>query len=97
MNSPTDWLIATAGQIAAGLLVWSWQAVVLLACAWIGLKIFRAKAPALRHQVWLIGLVAVAALPLCSKVAQRFPELRPEGTALALRMPSIESGARAGL
>jgi beta-lactamase regulating signal transducer with metallopeptidase domain len=79
MNTPSDWLITTAGQGAAGLLAWSWQAMVLLLCVWAGLKIFRAKAPALRHQVWLIGLIAVAALPLCEKLAQRFPALRPAG------------------
>jgi beta-lactamase regulating signal transducer with metallopeptidase domain len=82
MNAPTDWLITTASQGAAGLLVWSWQAMVLLACVWLGLKICRAKAPDLRHQVWLIGLVAVAALPLCAKLAQRFPALQPAGTTL---------------
>ena len=82
MNAPTDWLITTAGQGAAGLLGWSWQAMVLLLCVWLGLKICRAKAPALRHQVWLFGLVAVAALPLCAKLAQRFPALQPAGATL---------------
>ena len=41
-------------------LVWSWQAAVLLACVWAGLKIFRVKSPALRHQVWLFALIAIA-------------------------------------
>jgi beta-lactamase regulating signal transducer with metallopeptidase domain len=82
MNAPTDWLITTAGQGAAGLLAWSWQAMVLLLCVWLGLKICRAKAPALKHQVWLFGLVAVAALPLCAKLAQRFPALQPAGATL---------------
>ena len=82
MNAPTEWLITAAGQGAAGLLVWSWQATVLLLCVWAGLKIRRAKSPALRHQVWLFGLIAVAALPLCAKLAQRFPALRPSGATL---------------
>ncbi|HMB29796.1 MAG TPA: M56 family metallopeptidase [Blastocatellia bacterium] len=82
MNAPTDWLITTAGQGAAVLLVWSWQAAVLLLCVWVGLKICQAKASALRHQVWLFGLIAVAALPLCAKLAQRFPALQPSGAAL---------------
>src|SRR5262245_17368213 len=82
MNAPTEWLITTAGQGAAGLLVWSWQATVLLLCVWVGLKICRAKASALRHQVWLFGLIAVAALPLCAKLAQRFPALRPAGATM---------------
>ncbi len=82
MNAPTEWLITTAGQGAAGLLVWSWQATVLLLCVWVGLKICRAKASALRHQVWLFGLIAVAALPLCAKLAQRFPALQTSGATL---------------
>jgi hypothetical protein len=82
MNAPTDWLTTTAGQGADGLLVWSWQATVLLLCVWAGLKICRAKASALRHQVWLFGLIAVAALPLCAKLAQRFPALQPSGATL---------------
>jgi beta-lactamase regulating signal transducer with metallopeptidase domain len=56
--------------------------MVLLLCVWLGLKICRAKAPALKHQVWLFGLVAVAALPLCAKLAQRFPALQPAGATL---------------
>src|SRR5215510_14250263 len=82
MNTPSGWLITTAGKGAAGLLAWSWQAMVLLLCVWAGLKIFRAKAPALRHQVWFIALIAVAALPLCAKLAQRFPALRPAGATM---------------
>jgi Antirepressor regulating drug resistance, predicted signal transduction N-terminal membrane component len=57
--------------------------MVLLLCVWLGLKICGAKAPALKHQVWLFGLVAVAALPLCAKLAQRFPALRPAGATLS--------------
>src|SRR5262249_49193433 len=82
MNAPTDWLITTAGQGAAVLLVWSWQAAVLLLCVWVGLKICRAKASALRHQVWLLGWIAWGALPLCAKLAQRFPALKHWGGAL---------------
>ena len=82
MNAPTDWLITTAGQGAAGMLVWSWQALALLAVVWLALKILRMKSPTLRHQVWMFGLVAVATLPLSSLGIQRFPSLRPSGPAL---------------
>src|SRR5215475_12527394 len=82
MNSPTDWLITTAGQGAAGLLVWSWQALALPALAWVALKICRMKSPALRHQVWLFALVAVAALPLSSIAARNFPSFRPASPVL---------------
>jgi hypothetical protein len=60
----TDWLIITGVKGATALLVWSWQALAMLAVVWPALKILRMKSPALRHQVWLFGLVAVAAPPL---------------------------------
>jgi beta-lactamase regulating signal transducer with metallopeptidase domain len=82
MNALTDWFVAVAGRGATALLVWSWQALALLALAWMALKICRMKSPALRHQVWLIGLLAVAALPLSSLAIQRFPSLRPASPAL---------------
>src|SRR5215470_5478783 len=82
MNAPTDWLITTAGQGAAGLLIWSWQALALPALAWVALKICRMKSPALRHQVWLFALAAVAALPLSSIAARNFPSLRPASPVL---------------
>ncbi len=82
MNASTDWLITTASQGAAGLLVWSWQALALLAIDWLALKICRMKSPALRHQVWLFGLVAMATLPLSSKAVQRFSSLQPASQVL---------------
>ena len=82
MNALTDWFVAVAGWGATALLVWSWQALALLALAWLALKICRMKSPALRHQVWLFGLLAVAALPLSSLAIQRFPSLRPASPAL---------------
>jgi beta-lactamase regulating signal transducer with metallopeptidase domain len=77
MEALSNWLIAVSGRGSAALLVWSWQALSLLALVWITLKICRLKSPALRHQVWLFGLVAMAMLPLSSRVAQRFPSLQP--------------------
>jgi beta-lactamase regulating signal transducer with metallopeptidase domain len=83
MNALADWLIAAAGRSAAGLLVWSWQALVLMACVGLGMKVCRLKMPALRHQVWLFGLMAVALLPLCRAVAESFPALRPASPTLS--------------
>lgn len=77
MNALTDWFVAIADRGAAALLVWSWQALALLAFVWLALKICRMKSPALRHQIWLFGLVAVVTLPLSSKAVQRFPPLQP--------------------
>ncbi|HEY7181272.1 MAG TPA: hypothetical protein VIC84_07630, partial [Blastocatellia bacterium] len=63
MNALINPFITASAKGAAWLLVWSWQAAVLLACVWAGLKVFRVKSPALRHQVWLLALIAVAAMP----------------------------------
>ena len=91
MNALTDWFVAVAGRGATALLIWSWQALAMLALAWLALKICRMKSPALRHQVWLFGLVAVATLPLSSLAIQRFPSLRPAGPALnyAFEAPQV--------
>src|SRR5215475_11555776 len=98
MNALTDWFVAVAGRGATALLVWSWQALALLALAWLALKICRMKSPALRHQVWLFGLVAVAALPLSSLAIQRFPSLRPAGRALnyAAEAPQVVIFSKGG-
>src|SRR5215510_10854804 len=77
MIALTDRLIITGVKGATALLAWSWQALALLALVWLGLKIFRMKSPALRHQVWLFGLAAVATLPLQSIALQSFPSLQP--------------------
>ena len=56
MNMLTNPFVTASAKGAAWLLVWSWQAAVLIACVWAGLKIFRVKSPALRHQVWLFAI-----------------------------------------
>lgn len=72
MNGAINFLTMT-GKGAAWLTAWSWQVLALLACVWLGLKIWRTKVPALRHQVWLIALVTVALLPLLAAAARRLP------------------------
>jgi beta-lactamase regulating signal transducer with metallopeptidase domain len=91
MNTLTNPFVAASAKGAAWLLVWSWQAAVLLACVWAGLKIFRVKSPALRHQVWLFALIAVAAMPVLSGVVQNLPLSRPNNKALnyAVELPRI--------
>jgi beta-lactamase regulating signal transducer with metallopeptidase domain len=91
MNALTNTFVTTSAKAAAWLLVWSWQAAVLLACVWAGLKIFRVKSPALRHQVWLFALIAVAAMPILSGVAQSLPLPQPSNRALsyAVELPRI--------
>jgi beta-lactamase regulating signal transducer with metallopeptidase domain len=95
MMNPIFWasegLLAFATQSAMGLLVWSWQAAVLLACVWAGLKIFRVKSPTLRHQVWLFALIAVATMPALSGLVQSLPLPKTNNIALsyAVELPRI--------
>src|SRR5262245_30798413 len=91
MNALINPFVVASAKGAAWLLVWSWQAAVLLACVWAGLKIFRVKSPALRHQVWLFALVAVAAMPILSGVVQSLPLPQPKYKALsyAVELPRI--------
>src|SRR5262245_12525629 len=51
MNALTNPFVTASAKGAAWMLVWSWQAAVLLACVLAGLKICRVKSPALRHQI----------------------------------------------
>jgi len=91
MNALINPFVAASAKAAAWLLVWSWQAAVLLACVWAGLKICRVKSPALRHQVWLFALIAVASMPLLSGVVQCLPLPQPSNRALsyAVGLPRI--------
>src|SRR5262245_12501597 len=91
MNALTNPFVTASAKAAGWLLVWSWQAAVLLACVWAGLKIFRVKSPALRHQVWLFALIAVAAMPILSGVVQNLPLPQPSNRALsyAVELPRI--------
>jgi len=62
-----------AGEGAHWLWAWSWQALGLLASIWLAQYIRRVNAPAMRHQFWLCGLIAVALLPLCGLLLQWIP------------------------
>jgi len=91
MNALTNPFVTALAKGAAWLLVWSWQAAVLLACVWAGLKIFRVKSPALRHQVWLFALIAIATMPALSGVVQKLHLPQPNNKALsyAVEFPRI--------
>src|SRR5262245_25959416 len=91
MNALMNPFIAASAKGAAWLLVWSWQAAVLLTCVWAGLKILRVKSPALRHQVWLFALIAVVAMPILSAVVQNLPLPQPNNRALsyAVELPMM--------
>src|SRR5215470_14404538 len=91
MNALTNPFVTASAKGAASMLVWSWQAAVLLACVWAGLKICRVKSPALRHQVWLFALIAVATMPVLGGVVQSLPLPQPSNRALsyAVELPRI--------
>jgi bla regulator protein blaR1 len=74
--------LALTGKCAMWLTAWSWQTLMLLACVWLGLKIARVKSPALRHQVWLIGLIAVTLLPLLAAGIEWLPLPRLQQNAI---------------
>ncbi|MFN0109984.1 MAG: M56 family metallopeptidase [Blastocatellia bacterium] len=64
------------------LLTWSWQSLLLIGAVWFGLKLWRAKSPALRHQIWLAALMAVAALPLLAAIVEKLPLPQPQNRAI---------------
>lgn len=78
MNPSIEILQALAEQGARGLWVWSWQALILLAGVWAGLKLCRVQSPALRHHVWLLGLLTISFTPLGVKVARALPDPPPQ-------------------
>jgi beta-lactamase regulating signal transducer with metallopeptidase domain/ketosteroid isomerase-like protein len=102
MNLSIGSLLGLADQAGLELLVWSWQALVLMACVWGGMKLFRVKTPALRQQIWLISLLVVLTLPVWPPLLPRSASPQPwNGTALsyAAELPRlvIVPAAEAGL
>ncbi len=83
MNVMSEWLSLLATRGAAEVLTLSWQALLLILFVWIGLKLFRVKRAALRHQIWLLTLIAIIALPIAGAVARRFPQLNTGSTAVS--------------
>jgi len=84
-------ILITAGHGAVFLLIWSCQATVLLALVCLLMKVRPAKSPALRHRIWLLGITAVAVLPLLTTIVQRFPSLQPPGLIAnyAIELPRV--------
>src|SRR5215467_5332150 len=91
MSALMNPFITASAKGAAWLVVWSWQTAILIGCVWAGLKIFRVKSPALRHQVWLFALIAIATMPALSGVVQKLHLPQPNNKALsyAVEFPRI--------
>lgn len=83
MSSAISWLFTFASRGASELFLLSWQAMILVSCVWLGLKLVRVKSPALRHQIWLLTLLALALLPLATALARRFPMIQAGPTTLS--------------
>jgi beta-lactamase regulating signal transducer with metallopeptidase domain len=66
-----DQIISLTAGVIHWLFTWSCQAFLLLGLAWIGLKLDRSRSASTRYRIWLIALLAVAALPLLSVLSQR--------------------------
>ena len=96
MNTLTHWLAAYSENGMMFLLRWSWQALLLLAGAWLLVKCYRSQTPTMRHQIWLYALVAVAILPLWALAIRWFPLAPSNSKAIAYiaQMPAavIASG-----
>jgi hypothetical protein len=72
-----DQVIAFGSDAIRWLFTWSWQALLLLGAAWVALRLDRSRSAAVRYKVWLIAVVAVAALPLLGALSQ------------SLRLPAV--------
>ena len=66
-----DQIIYLTAGVIHWLGAWSCQALLLLGLAWVGLKLDRSRSATTRYRIWLIALLAVAALPLLSALSQR--------------------------
>jgi beta-lactamase regulating signal transducer with metallopeptidase domain len=66
-----DQIISLTAGVIHWLFTWSCQAFLLIGLAWVGLKLDRSRSATTRYRIWLIALLAVAALPLLSALSQR--------------------------
>jgi hypothetical protein len=81
MNAFTSSLTGVADHLAPQLLVWSLQAIVLVALALLLLRILEANSAALRHNILLLALLSIAALPLISLAPIPAPQQRLQAIA----------------
>jgi beta-lactamase regulating signal transducer with metallopeptidase domain len=66
-----DQIISFTAGVIQWLFTWSCQAFLLLGLAWVVLKLNRSRSATTRYRIWLIALLAVAALPLLGALSQR--------------------------
>ena len=77
MSAISEWLFLLAIRASSEVFILSCQALILILCVWLGLKLFRVKQPVLRHHFWLLTLIATVMLPVANTLTRRFPGLQP--------------------
>jgi beta-lactamase regulating signal transducer with metallopeptidase domain len=87
-----DQIISLTAGVMRWLFIWSCQAFLLLGLAWVGLKLDRSRSATTRYRIWLIALLAVAALPLLGALSQRLrlpgpPAPFPAGNISVIAIP----------
>src|SRR5262245_39709701 len=97
-----DQIISLTSGVVQWLFTWSCQAFLLLGLAWVGLKLDRSRNATTRYRIWLIALLAVAALPLLGALSQRLrlpgpPATFPAGDIGVIAIPvGLQQAARPG-
>ncbi len=61
---------------AESMLLWSWQSLLLILAIVVVVRVFRFRSAADRYAFWLIGVVAVAALPAANAFVRTLPPVR---------------------
>src|SRR5215211_2325918 len=81
----------SSSEAARFLFAWSWQAFLLLAVVYIIIQFFRFRAASIRYRVWMVGLIAVALLPLCTALIQNlsFPQSKSEALKMIVDAPQV--------
>src|SRR5436189_1922495 len=96
MESLSQLLIPIFSEGASLLILWSWQSFLLLGLVWLMLWIGRVGNPAIRHRIWVFGVLAIAVLPPLTAVANKFAPAPPNETiATFVSMPRTVTATRA--
>ena len=68
---------------AMEMLLWSWQALWIVAAIAVSLKVFRTASPASRHSVWLLGILSIVLLPAANIAVRSLPVAPPVAAPIA--------------
>jgi beta-lactamase regulating signal transducer with metallopeptidase domain len=62
-------------SVTVAVFFWGFQALILFGAAWLAVKLDRSRSAGVRHRIWLLSFIAVAALPLLSLANSILPLL----------------------